>query len=69
MKGGTMQALSAAPGRVVAEAEVRERTDEDEAVFDALYRARGAWIYGYLRYRLGDDALAEDLTAEAFVRL
>jgi RNA polymerase sigma-70 factor (ECF subfamily) len=37
-----------------------------EADFEALYRAELPRVYNFFRYRLGDDALAEDLTSETF---
>jgi RNA polymerase sigma-70 factor, ECF subfamily len=36
--------------------------------FDAVYREQMPRIYNYFRYRFGDDALAEDLTADTFTR-
>ncbi|HEY8477156.1 MAG TPA: sigma-70 family RNA polymerase sigma factor [Chloroflexota bacterium] len=36
--------------------------------FAALYRAQFDRVYAYLRYRVGNRALAEDLAAEVFVR-
>ena len=54
---------------------LRRRTtipDEAEAVareaFADLYRAHGGRVYAFLRYRVGDGAVAEDLTAEVFAR-
>lgn len=41
--------------------------DEVQA-FTALYDAQFERLYHYLRYRLGDPALAEDLAAEVFSR-
>lgn len=43
-------------------------TEERSQAFVALYEAYHARIYAYLRYRTGDPTLAEDLTAEVFVR-
>jgi RNA polymerase sigma-70 factor, ECF subfamily len=37
-----------------------------ETDFEALYHAELPRIYNFFRYRVGDDALAEDLTAETF---
>jgi RNA polymerase sigma-70 factor (ECF subfamily) len=37
-----------------------------EADFEALYRAELPRVYNFFRYRVGDDALAEDLTSETF---
>ena len=42
------------------------RPDALEADFEALYHAELPRIYNFFRYRVGDDALAEDLTAETF---
>ena len=39
-----------------------------DADFDRLYRARGAGALGFLAYRTGDRALAEDLLADTFER-
>lgn len=36
------------------------------ADFEALYREQMPRIYNFFRYRLGDEALAEDLTASTF---
>jgi len=38
----------------------------DEADFAALYDQELPRIYNYFRFRIGDNALAEDLTAETF---
>ncbi len=53
----------------------RPTTIPDEAEADAaheafadLYRAHGRRVYAFVRYRVGDGALAEDLTAEVFAR-
>jgi RNA polymerase sigma-70 factor (ECF subfamily) len=37
-----------------------------EADFEALYRAELPRVYNFFRYRVGDEALAEDLTSETF---
>jgi len=37
-----------------------------EADFEALYRAELPRVYNFFRYRVGDEALAEDLTLETF---
>jgi RNA polymerase sigma factor (sigma-70 family) len=39
-----------------------------EADFEALYRAELPRVYNFFRYRVGDEALAEDLTSETFER-
>jgi RNA polymerase sigma-70 factor (ECF subfamily) len=41
----------------------------DERAFVALYEQYQPAVYTYLCYRLGDGMLAEDLTAEVFIRL
>ena len=37
-----------------------------DADFEALYRAELPRVYNFFRYRVGDEALAEDLTSETF---
>jgi RNA polymerase sigma-70 factor, ECF subfamily len=39
-----------------------------EVDFEALYRAELPRIYNFFRYRVGDGPLAEDLTADTFVK-
>ena len=39
-----------------------------EADFDRLYRREAQGLYGFLAYRTGDRALAEDLLADTFER-
>src|SRR5918999_3322212 len=39
-----------------------------DADFDRLYRAEAGALYGFLAYRTGDRALAEDLLADTFER-
>jgi len=39
-----------------------------DADFDRLYRAEAQGLYGFLAYRTGDRALAEDLLADTFER-
>ena len=39
-----------------------------EADFDRLYRQEAQGLYGFLAYRTGDRALAEDLLADTFER-
>jgi RNA polymerase sigma-70 factor (ECF subfamily) len=39
----------------------------DEAAIGQLYRQYAPGIYGYIASRVGDPALAEDLTSEAFL--
>src|SRR5581483_9318037 len=41
-------------------------TAEFNVDWNAVYRQELARIYNYFRYRLGDDALAEDLTSATF---
>lgn len=40
----------------------------EEVDWEAVYREELPRIYNFFRYRLGDDALAEDLTATTFER-
>jgi RNA polymerase sigma-70 factor (ECF subfamily) len=40
----------------------------DEAAIGQLYRQHAPGIYGYIASRVGDPALADDLTSEAFLR-
>ena len=39
-----------------------------EVDFEAIYQAELPHVYNFFRYRVGDDQLAEDLTAETFER-
>lgn len=41
----------------------------DQAAFEEIYAQCHSFIYTYIFYRVGDALLAEDLTAEVFVRL
>ena len=43
-------------------------TSASEADFEALYRTELPRIYNFFRYRVGDGPLAEDLTADTFVK-
>ena len=45
---------------------VSMRAPAREADWDALYRQELPRIYNFFRYRIGDDALAEDLTSTTF---
>jgi RNA polymerase sigma-70 factor, ECF subfamily len=40
----------------------------DEAGFEQIYRQELPRVYNFFRYRLGEDLLAEDLTADTFTR-
>lgn len=42
---------------------------QDPAALDRLYRLYIEKVYRYIWYRVGDQALAEDLASEVFVRL
>ncbi|HEX2981229.1 MAG TPA: sigma-70 family RNA polymerase sigma factor [Anaerolineaceae bacterium] len=42
------------------------RVESDPVDFDAVYRAEVTRVFNFFRYRVGDDQLAEDLTAETF---
>lgn len=61
-----------ATGRTLdAEAEqalVRRAVDGDERAFAALYDHYLDKIYRFMAYRVADDATAEDLTSEVFLR-
>jgi DNA-directed RNA polymerase specialized sigma24 family protein len=37
-----------------------------EADFEAIYQNELPRVYNFFRYRVGDDQIAEDLTAETF---
>jgi RNA polymerase sigma-70 factor (ECF subfamily) len=51
------------------EALVRRAQGGDRAAFAALYDRHQPAIYNYVFYRVGSTPLAEDLTAEVFVRM
>jgi RNA polymerase sigma-70 factor (ECF subfamily) len=52
------------------EAEIVQRAKQGEpAAFGELYSRYHAPIYRYILYRVGDQATAEDLAADVFVRL
>jgi RNA polymerase sigma-70 factor (ECF subfamily) len=55
-------------GQVDAEL-VRRAKDGDESALVEIYNQCQAPIYRYVYYRVGSAALAEELTAEVFVRL
>jgi RNA polymerase sigma-70 factor (ECF subfamily) len=44
------------------------QTDDATAQFVSLYRALLPPLYGYVRFRVGDAQVAEDLTAQVFER-
>ncbi len=48
---------------------IRAAAQQDEAAFGELVRAYQAHVWRFLRHLLGDDALAEDLTQETFIRI
>lgn len=52
--------------------EVGNRTDREagaeEAEWERVYREQARRVYNFFRYRVGDDAVAEDLTADTFER-
>jgi RNA polymerase sigma-70 factor (ECF subfamily) len=48
---------------------VRAAARQDEAAFSELVRAYQAHVWRFLRHLLGDDALAEDVTQETFIRV
>lgn len=43
--------------------------DPDSHIIGAIYDRYSADVYRYVRYRLGDATLAEDIAADVFVRL
>lgn len=45
---------------------LKAATARFETDWDAVYRQELPRVYNYFRYRLGDDAIAEDLTATTF---
>lgn len=63
------------PGRSQAAPDISEQAHliaraqhGDEAAISQLYRHYAPGIYGYLASRVGDAALADDLTSEVFLR-
>lgn len=48
---------------------LRRAQRHDRAAFDRLYELYADKIYRYIRYRVQDEHVAEDLTAEVFLRL
>ena len=47
---------------------ILDETDAAHEAFADLYRAHGGRVYAFVRYRVGDGAVAEDLTADVFAR-
>ena len=47
---------------------ISREADATAAAFVELFRQHWQRVHGFLRYRLGDPALAEELTAEVFAR-
>ncbi len=47
----------------------REKTKETDINWDAVYRDYLPRVYNFFRYRVGDDALAEDLTSATFEKV
>ncbi len=43
-------------------------TPQAQAAFADLYQSYGARVYAFVRFRVGDPTVAEDLTAEVFAR-
>ncbi len=64
--GGRPMKLPGLSERLLASAQAR-RDGRAEAFAD-LYRQQFGRVYAFLRYRLGDAQLAEDLAAETFAR-
>jgi RNA polymerase sigma-70 factor, ECF subfamily len=48
---------------------IRAAAQHDHAAFGEIVRAYQAHVWRFLRHQLGDDALAEDLTQETFIRI
>jgi RNA polymerase sigma-70 factor (ECF subfamily) len=48
---------------------IRAAADHDIEAFDALVRAYQPQVWRFLRHLLRDDALAEDVTQETFIRV
>lgn len=48
---------------------IRAAAEHDQAAFGEIVRAYQAHVWRFLRYLLNDDALAEDLTQETFIRI
>lgn len=47
---------------------IQQARSGDHAAISEIYRRHVERIYRYVRYRVGDDILAEDITADVFVR-
>ena len=48
---------------------IRAAAEHDPVAFSELVRTYQAHVWRFLRHLLGDDALAEDLTQETFIRI
>src|SRR5829696_1386857 len=48
---------------------IRAAAQHDQAAFGEIVRAYQAHVWRFLRHLLNDDALAEDLTQETFIRI
>jgi RNA polymerase sigma-70 factor (ECF subfamily) len=48
---------------------IRAAAEHDQAAFGEIVRAYQAHVWRFLRHLLNDDALAEDLTQETFIRI
>lgn len=46
----------------------RMRQQDAEREFEKLYKESYGLVYGYVRARMGDDAAAEDVVAEAYLK-
>ena len=51
-----------------SDAELLRAARRDPAAFTAFYRAHAEWVHRWLSQRVGDPALASDLTAETFAQ-
>ncbi len=47
---------------------IQQARNGDRAALSEIYRRHVERIYHYVRYRVGDDILAEDITADVFVK-
>jgi RNA polymerase sigma-70 factor (ECF subfamily) len=71
------RAAAAAPGEPASAAELLDATDEvlaqearalNEAAWAEIYRRHVQQVYAYIYFRLGDQHVAEDLSADVFVK-
>ena len=48
---------------------IRAAAEGDVAAFDALVRSHQVPVYRFVRHLVGDDAVADDVTQETFIRV